>query len=170
MQPVENKAKECSSHDEFTSEQWRRVDAIIQAYTDKPGALIPVLEEAQEITGYLPEVVQRRVAFGLGLPLSQVYGVVTFYSFFTMVPRGKHEIRVCLGTACHVRGGHQLLEKLEQKLDIGPGECTGDRNFSLDIVRCIGACGVAPVMVVGKDVHKQVKVAKMDLILSKYKD
>lgn len=167
---VEAAATACLGKDEFTDEQWRRVDAVISKYLGKPGALIPVLEEVQEITGYLPETVQRRVAAGLSLPLSQVYGVVTFYSFFTMVPRGKHEIRVCLGTACHVRGGHQLLEKLEQKLEIGPGECTADRHFSLDVVRCIGACGVAPIMVVGKEVHKQVKAAKVDLILSKYRD
>jgi NADH-quinone oxidoreductase E subunit len=158
----------CVCGEDVTPEQWRQIEAVIERYRAKPGALIPVLEEVQEVTGYLPEAVQRRVARGLGLPLSQVYGVVTFYSFFTMVPRGKHQIKVCLGTACHVRGGQQLLEKLEEKLEIGPGECTNDRHFSMDIVRCIGACGVAPVMVVDKDVHKQVKSAKMDLILKKY--
>ena len=136
----------------------------------KTGALIPALEEVQEVAGYLPEAVQRRVASGLGLPLSQVYGVVTFYSLFTMVPRGRHEIKVCLGTACHVRGGQKILEKVEEKLEIRPGECTADRCFSLDIVRCIGACGVAPVMVIGKHVHKQVKPAKMDQVLNKYRN
>lgn len=154
--------------DEFTMEQWRQVDEIIENYVSKPGALIPVLEEIQDVTGYLPESVQRRVAKGLGLPLSNVYGVVTFYSYFTMKPRGKHEIKVCLGTACHVRGGQKVLEKIEEKLKITVGDCTDDRLFSLDLVRCIGACGVAPVMVVGKDVHKQVKPSKLDAILHKY--
>ncbi|RJP66498.1 MAG: NADH-quinone oxidoreductase subunit NuoE [Candidatus Abyssobacteria bacterium SURF_17] len=154
--------------DEFTEEQWRQVDAIIAKYRTKPGSLIPVLEEVQGITGYLPEPVQRRVAFGLGLPLSQVYGVVTFYSFFTMTPRGKHQVRVCLGTACHVRGSKRILEELEHKLGIEPGECTEDRKYSLDIVRCVGACGLAPVMVVDEDTHRQVKVAKLDQIMQKY--
>jgi NADH-quinone oxidoreductase E subunit len=155
--------------DEFSQEQWRHVDEIIAHHRDKPGALIPVLEQVQGITGYLPEVVQRRVAKGLGIPLSQVYGVVTFYSFFTMKPRGKHQVRVCLGTACHVRGSNRVLVEMEQKLQIEPGECTEDREFSLDIVRCVGACGLAPVMVVDEDTHRQVRVAKLDEILEKYR-
>lgn len=154
--------------DEITEDQWKRIDEVIERYRDKPGAMIPVLEEVQGITGYLPEPVQRRVASGLGLPLSQVYGVVTFYSFFTMTPRGKHQVRVCLGTACHVRGSKRVLEELEHKLGIEPGECTEDREFSLDIVRCVGACGLAPVMVVDEDTHKQVKAAKLDQIMEKY--
>ena len=158
----------CRHSDEFTMEQWQLVDQIIDDYVSKPGALIPVLEEIQDVTGYLPESVQRKVSKGLGVPLSHVYGVVTFYSYFTMKPRGKHEIKVCLGTACHVRGGQKVLERVEEKLKITPGECTEDRLFSLDLVRCIGACGVAPVMVVGKEVHKQVKPSKLDAILHKY--
>ena len=156
--------------DEFTEEQWKQIDAVIEKYHHKPGALIPVLEEVQSITGYLPEPVQRRVALGLALPLSQVYGVVTFYSFFTMIPRGKHQVRVCLGTACHVRGSGRVLKELEQKLGIEPGECTDDREFSLDIVRCVGACGLAPVMVVDENTHKQVKTAKLDQIMKRYQD
>jgi len=160
--------KDCT--DEFTQEQWRQIDEIIMKYRDKPGALIPVLENVQSISGYLPESVQRRVASDLGIPLSQVYGVVTFYSFFTMTPRGKHQVRVCLGTACHVRGSKRVLNEIEQKLGIEPGECTEDREFSLDVVRCVGACGLAPVMVVDEDTHKQVKVAKLDQIMKKYHD
>lgn len=155
--------------DEFTPEQWKKVDAVVASFKGKPGALIPVLEEVQGITGYLPEVVQRRVAAGLAIPLGQVYGVVTFYSFFTMKPRGKHQVRVCLGTACHVRGAQRNLETVEQKLKIKPGECTEDREFSLELVRCLGACGLAPVMVVDEDTHKQVKEAKLDGILNKYR-
>ncbi len=156
--------------DDFTSEQWDLIDKVIEKYRDKPGALIPVLEEIQGITGYLPESVQRRVASGLSLPLSQVYGVTTFYSFFTMKPRGKHQVRVCLGTACHVRGAKRNLEHLMEVLKVRPGECTEDRNFSLDVVRCLGACGLAPVMVVDEDTHKQVKEAKLDRILRPYQD
>jgi len=158
-----------TAHEEFTTEQWSNVNAVMEKYRGKPGALIPVLEEVQGVTGYLPESVQRKVAQGLGLPLSQVYGVVTFYSFFTMRPRGKHQIRVCLGTACHVRGGSQIEKRIEQELGIAPGDITDDREFSLDIVRCVGACGLAPVMVVDEDTHKQVKAAKLDVILDQYR-
>jgi NADH:ubiquinone oxidoreductase subunit E len=154
--------------DEFTTEQWKQVDEIIAKYREKPGSLIPVLEEVQGITGYLPESVQRRVSNGLNIPLSQVYGVVTFYSFFTMKPRGKHQIRLCLGTACHVRGAKRNLDLISNQLGIDPGECTEDREFSLDIVRCLGACGLAPIMTVDEEIHKQVKAAKVDQILKKY--
>ncbi len=155
---------------DFTKEEWQKVDEVIEKYKGKPGALIPVLEEVQNITGYLPEVVQRRVAKGLNVPLSQVYGVTTFYSFFTMKPRGKHQIKVCLGTACHVRGAKRNLNYLIQTLKIKPGECTDDRQFSLEIVRCLGACGLAPVMVIDEETHKQVKEAKINQILKEYQD
>lgn len=151
---------------EFTSEQWQRVDAVIDKYRGKPGALIPVLEDVQEVCGYLPEAIQRYISKQTGIPLSQVYGVVTFYSFFTMVPRGAHQIRICLGTSCHVKGGQKLVGAVEDKLQIGEGECTEDRKFSLDIVRCIGACGLAPVMMIDKKVHRQVKVAKINQLLN----
>lgn len=156
--------------DDFTAEQWGRIDEVIEKFRGKPGALIPVLEEVQGITGYLPESVQRRVAAGMALPLSQVYGVTTFYSFFTMKPRGKRQIRVCLGTACHVRGAKRNLEHLEHVLGVKPGECTEDREFSLDLVRCLGACGLAPVMVIDSDTHKQVKEAKLDQIVKQYQE
>ncbi len=164
----QTKAPTCDSSEEFSLKQWEEIDAVIDRHQNRPGALIPVLEEVQEITGYLPESIQRRVAFGLDIPLSQVYGVVTFYSFFTMVPKGRHQIRVCLGTACHVRGGQRIMESIGQKLEIATGECTEDRNFSVDIVRCLGACGVAPVVVVDDDIHKQVKSAKLDELLARY--
>jgi len=154
--------------DEFTEQTWRDVDGVISRYRGKAGSLIPVLEEIQGLTGYLPEAVQRRVSKGLGIPLSQVYGVVTFYSFFTMTPRGKHQVRVCLGTACHVRGGQAVVEKLADELGIKPGECDRDRRFSLDIVRCLGCCALAPVMVVGEHIHKQIKVAHLPQIMKKY--
>lgn len=154
--------------DEFTPEDFSKIDGVIAKFQGRPGALIPVLEEVQGITGYLPESIQRRVSKGLSIPLAHVYGVVTFYSFFTMTPRGKHQIKVCLGTACHVRGGQQVIEKIEEDLGIMPGECTADRQFSLDIVRCLGCCALAPVMVVGDNIHKQLKVPELPAIMKKY--
>ena len=158
--PVEN---------EFTQDQWDGINRIIGKYTGKRGALIPALEEIQEITGYLPEEIQRYVSREMKIPLSRIYGVVTFYSFFTMKPRGKHQIRICLGTACHVRGSQRVVNELEEVLHIRPGECTCDRQFSIETVRCLGACGVAPVMVVDDHLHKQVKSDKVETILNSYR-
>jgi NADH:ubiquinone oxidoreductase subunit E len=154
--------------EDFSSEQLAKVDEIILKFKSKPGALIPVLEEVQDVCGFLPMSLQLRVAKGLGIPVANVYGVVTFYSFFTMVPRGKHVIRVCLGTACYVRGGQKILESIIGTLGIAPGECTADRNFSLETVRCLGACGLAPVVVIDEDTHGQVKPAKLNKILAEY--
>ena len=154
--------------EEFTSEQLAQVDEIMSKYKGKPGALIPVLEQVQDVCGYLPMAIQLRVAKGLNLPVANVYGVVTFYAFFTMVPRGKHVIKVCLGTACYVRGGKPILDKLSGLLRIDPGECTEDRLFSLETVRCLGACGLAPVVVVDEDTHGQVKPAKLEALLAQY--
>ena len=163
-------AEAMEAPDPIGEDQWARVDAVIASHRDRPGALIPVLEEVQAIVGFLPEAVQRRVARGLDLPLSQVYGVVTFYSFFTMRPRGRHQVRVCLGTACHVRGAQRNLRHVERRLGIAPGECTPDREFGLEQVRCLGACGLAPVMVVDDDTHKLVSEARLDGILDAYRD
>ena len=155
--------------EEFSTDQLKQVDAIIVSHTGKPGSLIPVLEQVQEVLGYLPVPVQMLVAEGLNIPVANVYGVVTFYSLFTMVPRGRHNIRVCLGTACYVRGGQKLLERLQDLLGIKPGSCTEDRRFSLETVRCLGACGLAPVIVVDEDTHGQMKPAKLEGVLALYK-
>ena len=144
------------------------VAAMLGGFDRQRRNLIPILQSIQERHSYLSTGAIELVAGHLNISASEVYGVATFYNQFRFHPPGKHQIKVCLGTACHVRGGQQLLEKLEEKLEISPGECTKDRHFSMDIVRCIGACGVAPVMVVDKDVHKQVKSAKMNLILKRY--
>ena len=154
--------------DEFSPADLQQVDAIIADYKGRPGALIPVLEQVQDILGYLPPVIQQRVARGLQIPTAKVYGVVTFYSFFTMTPRGRHNIRVCMGTACYVRGGKNILQRLTEKLGIQPGGCTEDRRFSLETVRCLGACGLAPVVVIDDDTHGQVKPAKLDALLADY--
>jgi NADH-quinone oxidoreductase E subunit len=153
---------------EFSSEELSTIDAIIERYQARPGSLIPVLEEIQEAVGYLPRSVQRRVALGLSIPFSEVYGVVTFYSFFTMAPRGRHTIRCCLGTACYVRGGKQILEKLMKVLNVRPGETTSDRRFSLETVRCLGACGLAPVTMVDENTYRQMKPSKVSEILEAY--
>jgi len=144
------------------------VDAIIERYRSKPGSLIPVLEDIQEAIGYLPRSIQRRVALGLSIPFSEVYGVVTFYSFFTMVPRGRHTVRCCLGTACYVRGGKKVMEQLTKTLEGHPGGTTGDRRFSLETVRCLGACGLAPVTMVDDNTYRQMKPSKVSDILEAY--
>jgi NADH:ubiquinone oxidoreductase subunit E len=153
---------------EFTPEKIEKLDEIINKFKNKPGGLIPVLEEAQVALEYLPLPVQKRIAEGLNLPLSRVYGVVTFYSFFTMTPRGKHTVRVCLGTACYVRGGKAIHETVQKQFGIKDGETTPDRMFTLETVRCLGACGLGPVVVVDEDVHGRVKPAKVREILSQY--
>lgn len=153
---------------EFTPEQIRKLDDIIESYRGKPGGLIPVLEKAQVALEYLPMAVQKRIAQGLNLPLSQVYGVVTFYSFFTMTPRGRHTCRVCLGTACYVRGGKTISENIKKTFGISEGETTEDRRFTYETVRCLGACGLGPVVVVDEDVHGRVKAGKIRDILEQY--
>jgi len=162
------KAEDTELLKEFTPEQVNRLDAIIEKYKGKPGGLIPVLEEAQVALEYLPISVQKKIAGGLNLPLSRVYGVVTFYSFFTMTPRGKHTVRICLGTACYVRGGKALSDQLKKEFGIEEGETTPDRMFTLETVRCLGACGLGPVIVVDENVHGRVKPAKVKEILTQY--
>jgi NADH:ubiquinone oxidoreductase subunit E len=153
---------------EITEEMWKGVDEIIERYRGTPGSLIPVLEECQKVCGYLPMDVQKRISKGLGIPGSTVYGVVTFYSFFTMVPKGRHTIKVCLGTACYVRGGKANLEYLCDEFEVEVGGTTGDLRFSLDSVRCLGACGMAPAMVVDDDTYAQVSKATIMKILDRY--
>jgi NADH:ubiquinone oxidoreductase subunit E len=147
-----------------------RLDEVIARYEGVDGALIPVLQLAQGIFGYLPEVALRRVATALNKSLSEVAGVVSFYSFFSTVPRGRHVVRVCLGTACYVRGGMAVLTALQKKLGIDVGGTTDDRQFSLGIARCFGACGLAPVITVDDEVFHRVRPAKVEQILAKYRD
>lgn len=141
---------------------------VIDLYKGKEGSLIQILHRAQEIYGFLPLEVQSFIADKLDMPLSEVSGVVTFYSFFSTKPRGQHTIRVCLGTACYVRGGKKLIESLQQKLGIEIGETTADGKFTFEVARCIGACGLAPAIMIDNVVYKQVTVNKLNSILSKY--
>lgn len=147
-----------------------RLDEVLDRYKDRPGGLIPVLQQAQGLFGYLPEVALKRVAEGLGKPYSEVAGVVSFYSFFSTVPRGKHIIRVCLGTACYVRGGLEVLDAIRAKLGIDVGETTEDRAFSLEVARCFGACGLAPAVSIDEDVHRRVRPSQVGQILAGYYD
>jgi len=145
-------------------------DTILDDYTSTPGALIPILQIAQNMFGYLPESVLKKIAEKLDKPYSEVAGVVSFYSFFSTNPRGKHLVRVCLGTACYVRGGKEVLNSLKKELKIDVGQTTEDRLFSLDVGRCFGACGLAPVIMIGDDVHQRVKPSKISAILDAYRD
>lgn len=154
---------------EMEAEQYRELDNIIESFKGRPGVLIQCMHKAQEVFGWLPENVQIKIADGLGVSVSEVHGVATFYSFFNIVPRGDHTIRVCLGTACYVRGGKQILEQLEKELATPVGGTTDDRRFSLEINRCVGACGLAPVVTVGADIYRRVKLDKIPGIVAKYK-
>lgn len=166
---MENQAGTCACCEEASEEELlERLDEVIEGYKDKPGALIPILQMAQAIFGYLPEVALKRIALGLRKPYSEVAGVVSFYSFFSTVPRGKHVIRVCLGTACYVRGGLQVLEALKEKLGVDVGGTTEDRMFSLEVARCFGACGLAPAVSIGDEVHRRVRPARIGQLLAKY--
>jgi NADH:ubiquinone oxidoreductase subunit E len=154
--------------EEIPREEWEKIDQVIDRFKNRQGVLIPVLKEVQDICGYLPKKVQHRIAQGLQLPASQVYGVVSFYAFFTTTPRGKHIIRVCLGTACYVRGAKQILDNLQRELHVEVGGITQDRKFSLEAVRCLGACGLAPVMVVGNNTYGMITPGKAIEIVSSF--
>ena len=146
-----------------------QLDDVLKGYTNVPGALIPVLQMAQAIFGYLPETALRKIALALNKSYSEVAGVVGFYSFFTTVPRGRHLVRVCLGTACYVRGGKEVLAALKNVLRVEVGETTSDQAFSLDVGRCFGACGLAPVIMIDDDVHQRVRPARLARILEQYR-
>ena len=152
-----------------TKEQEAKLQAVIAEHKEQKGALMPVLQKAQEIYGYLPIEVQEMVAAGLGIPLEEVYGVSTFYSQFTLNPKGKYRISVCLGTACYVKGSGDLFNKLSEKLGIQSGMCTPDGRFSLDACRCVGACGLAPVLMVNDEVYGRLTVDDLDGVLDKYR-
>jgi NADH:ubiquinone oxidoreductase subunit E len=145
-----------------------RVKEQALGFKGKEGSLRQALHMAQNLYGYLPVEVQIVIADALGVPLSEVAGVVSFYSFFNTQPRGKHTIRVCLGTACYVRGGKKIVEKLKELLDVNVGDTTSDRVFSFEVARCIGACGLAPAMAIDDEVFKQVNPDKLDNILAGY--
>jgi NADP-reducing hydrogenase subunit HndA len=152
-----------------TPEQKEQLLQVINDKRNDPGALMPILQKAQEIYGYLPIEVQTMIAQEMDIPLEKVYGVSTFYSQFSLNPKGRHQISVCLGTACYVKGSGVILDELQKILGIENGECTPDGMFSLDACRCVGACGLAPVMLVDDDVYGRMNPNEIEKILAKYK-
>jgi NADH:ubiquinone oxidoreductase subunit E len=160
----------CCAEEVSEEELFRRLDEIIKDYRGKPGALIPVLQITQSIFGYLPEQALKRISLGLGKSYSEVAGVVSFYSFFSTKPRGKHLIRVCLGTACYVRGGKQVLDALKKTLGVDVGDTTENALFTLEVARCFGACGLAPAMCIDEEVYKRVRPTKIREILKRYQE
>ncbi len=155
---------------EGTASQEKQLNAVFEKYKDVPGCLMPILQEAQAIYGYLPIEVQTMIAEALGISLSEVYGVATFYSQFNLMPKGKHRVSVCLGTACYVKGSKAILDEVEKQLGIKDGECTQDRKFSIDTCRCVGACGLAPVIMIDDKVYGKVKPEDIKKILAEYAD
>ncbi len=151
------------------AELLKRLDKTLNDYVGKEGALIPALQIAQGIFGYLPGPALKMIAARLDKPFSEVAGVVSFYSFFSTSPKGKYVVRVCLGTACYVRGGKSVLDAFKKELNIDVGETTGDRLFSLDVGRCFGACGLAPVVMINDDTHRRVKPSKVNELLAAYR-
>lgn len=148
--------------------QERLLKEVIAKHHDQQGGLMPILQEAQGIYGYLPIEVQIMIADGLGISLSEVYGVATFYSQFSLTPKGEHKISVCMGTACYVKGSDKILEAVEKKLSIKSGECTPDGLFSIESCRCVGACGLAPVMMINEDVYGKVTPDQVSAIIDSY--
>ncbi len=160
--------EECTCFGEITEEQKGKVREIIEHYRGRPGVLIQVLHEAQQVVGYLPREIQAMIAEGLGVPLSEVYSVVTFYALFSLKPKGRHRISVCKGTACYVRGAERIIERIEGDLGIEGEDTTSDGKFSVEIVRCMGACGLGPVIRVNDDVYARLKPDRVKDILGRY--
>ena len=152
-----------------TPEQLEKLQAVIEESRTTPGCLMHILQEAQGSYGYLPLPVQKTIAEGLGISLAEVYGVVTFYSQFSLQPKGKYRVSICLGTACYVKGSDKILAEVEKELGIKCGECTADGMFSIDSCRCVGACGLAPVMMINEDVHGKLTPEMVKGILDGYK-
>ena len=153
----------------YAGRVFRQIQETIDDTGGQAGALIRVLQQAQGLIGYLPVPVLKTISKDLKVPISEVYGIVSFYHFFTMVPRGRHVIQVCMGTSCYVKGGQRILDTFKKEWGLEPEGITPDGKFSLEIVRCLGCCGLSPVMAIGDDVHRKVKPSKLKDILSFYK-
>jgi len=155
-------------HADINEDMWSQIDAVIQKNRTISGAVITVLRECQDIAGYLPVELLDYISQGLNLPASSVYGVASFYSLFSMVPKGRHTIKMCLGTACYVKGIKEAMSRIENEYQLKEGGTTEDRRFTLEAVRCLGACGLAPVMVVDQDTHGDVSSDKVLELLDTY--
>jgi NADH-quinone oxidoreductase subunit E/NADP-reducing hydrogenase subunit HndA len=159
---------EAQPSDDLPPSMIEEMDRVIKEYRNKPGNSIPVLQRCQQIVGYLPPVVQKRIARGLNMTPAEIHSIVSFYSFFTMKPRGDHNIRICLGTACYVKRVEEVLNKLKDDLKIDVGDVTEDKKFSLETVRCLGACGLAPVIVIDEETYGAMTPKKVPDILNEY--
>lgn len=169
MTEIDSKKQACNCQGEMDEDVlYSQLNGIIDLHQNEPGALIPILQATQNLFGYLPEKALKTVSQRLDKPYSEVAGVVGFYSYFSTTPKGKHTIRVCMGTACYVRGGQDVLKSLMDKLKISVCETTEDRKFTLEIGRCFGACGLAPVVMVDDETFQSVKPSKVNEILEKY--
>ena len=166
---IEMKRENLEELTEEEREKFVEFKRYVKENKDRAGALIVLLHRAQQMFGYLPQKVQEYIARELNMHLSEVYGVATFYSFFTLFPKGRHTIRVCLGTACYVKGGKKILSRIQKELGIGVKETTPDRRFSVEVNRCMGACALAPVLRVDDDIYGRVSASKIPEILAKYK-
>ena len=155
-------------HSDITNDMWVNVDEIIAANRDLPGSVIGVLRECQDVVGYLPVELIDYISDGLNLSSSEVFGVASFYSLFSFEPKGRHLIKVCMGTACYVKGIQEAVNRIENKYNLKEGGTTEDRRFSLEAVRCLGACGLAPVVVVDQDTYGGVKAEKVIETIEKY--
>ncbi len=155
-------------HEDITDDMWTQIDGIITANRSVPGSVITVLRECQDVVGYLPAVLISHVSRGLNLPQSTVFGVATFYSLFSLQPKGRHTIKVCLGTACYVKGIKEVTDRIRNQYHLEEGGTSEDRRFTLEAVRCLGACGLAPVAVVDEDIHGGVTASKIIGILEEY--
>ena len=155
-------------HPDVTPEMWDKIDEAIEKYKPIRGSLILLLQEVQGIVGYLPKEVMDYIGERMNIHPSQIYGVATFYAFFSLIPRGRHTIRVCLGTACYVKGGGNLFEHLQEELNLKGEGTTEDRRFTLEAVRCVGACALAPVIIIDGNVHREVTVSVIPDILKEY--
>jgi NADP-reducing hydrogenase subunit HndA len=167
MKGVHHMTQQCVGCAE-AQEKAKKLDAIVEKYKDTRGALIQVLHEVQEVYGYLPLEVQRTISEKMNIPLAEIYGVVSFYTQFSIYPKGKYQINVCMGTACYVKGANEILDKFRTRLSIDVGECTEDGMFSLEACRCIGACGLAPVVTINEDVYGKLVADDVDGIIDKY--
>lgn len=155
-------------HPDITEQMWVDIDQIIADHRNTPGAVITVLRMTQDVVGYLPLELIDYISYGLNLPRSNVYGVASFYSLFSFVPKGRHVIKICMGTACYVKGIKEVMDRISYTFKVAEGETSEDRRFSLESVRCLGACGLAPVMVIGHDTYGDVKSDKIIDILENY--
>lgn len=162
-------AKVYPEQNDIDEQSWVKIDAVIAAHRSISGSVITVLRECQDIVSYLPVELINYIAEGLNLPPSEVFGVVSFYSLFSLEPRGRHTIKACLGTACYVKGVKEVMNAITREHELQAGETSTDRRFSLEAVRCLGACGLAPVVVVNDDIHGHVGSQQMLNILEEYK-